>query len=183
MSYNQDNIINKVKDLINNLGFDMLELKILRTGKNTTLRCVVDLIDGGVSIDNCVKLNKEIGRFLEEEDILPDNFTIEVNSPGIDRPLYSEKDFLKVKGRYVNLWFKEAIGGKDFIEGRITDIKDNITRVRCCFTDFKFQNIVFTKDFVLDEVYKSLDMIELEIVSNINDRVPIKDAIYLVCNS
>lgn len=63
-----------------------------------------------------------------------------------------------------------------------TDIKDNITRVRCCFTDFKFQNIVFTKDFVLDEVYKSLDMIEMEIVSNINDRVPIKDAIYLVCN-
>ena len=102
----------------------MLESKILRTGKNTILRCVVDLIDGGVSIDHCARLNKEIGRFLEEEDILPDNFTIEVNSPGIDRPLHSEKDFLRVKGRYVNLWFKEAIDGKDFIEGKISDVKD-----------------------------------------------------------
>ena len=62
-----------------------------------------------------------------------------------------------------------------------TDINDNIIRMRCCLADYKFQRIIFTRDFELDDKL-SVEMIEFEIIRYINDNVAIKDKIYLVCN-
>lgn len=66
-----------------------------------------------------------------------------------------------------------------------TDINDNIIRMRCCLTDYKFQRIIFTEDFELNQYNNrdfTNDIIEYEIIRYINDNVAIKDKIYLVYN-
>ena len=124
MDYNRQSIIDEVRKLVQDLSFELLESKIFHAGSRETLRCIVDSPNGGITVDQCVKVNRQIANFLEEEGILPDNFVIEVNSPGIDRSLKLEKDFLKIKGKQVGLWLKELFCDKDYIEGKICDVKD-----------------------------------------------------------
>jgi len=65
-----------------------------------------------------------------------------------------------------------------------TNINNDITRIRCCFTDMKFQRVEYTKDYILDGdlLYKIVEEIESELITNINCEVTVKDVIYLVCN-
>ena len=62
-----------------------------------------------------------------------------------------------------------------------TDIKNNITRMRCCLTDYRFNRLVFIKDYRIDDE-NTINIIENEIIRNLNDNVALKDNVYLVCN-
>lgn len=62
-----------------------------------------------------------------------------------------------------------------------TDIKNSITRMRCCLTDYKFNKLAFIKDYRIDDE-NTISDIENEIIRNLNDNVALKDNVYLVCN-
>lgn len=63
-----------------------------------------------------------------------------------------------------------------------TDIKNNITRFRCCLTDYNFNGIVFINDYRMNEKVNDISFIEKEIIRNLNNNVALKDSVYLVCN-
>lgn len=62
-----------------------------------------------------------------------------------------------------------------------TDIKNNITRVRCCLTDYEFNRLVFIKDYEIN-TENTISFIEIEIIKNLNNNVALKDVVYLICN-
>jgi hypothetical protein len=62
-----------------------------------------------------------------------------------------------------------------------TDIKNNITRMRCCLTDYKFNGLVFIKDYEIN-TENTISFIESEIIKNLNNNVALKDIVYLICN-
>jgi hypothetical protein len=62
-----------------------------------------------------------------------------------------------------------------------TDIKNNITRIRCCLTECNFNRLVFVKDYRIDDEI-TINFVESEIIKNLNNNVALKDNIYLVCN-
>ena len=72
-----------------------------------------------VSIDDCEQVNREIGTILDVEDPLPFTYTLEVSSPGLDRPLRNVRDYERFAGRLAKLVVKEAVDNQKAFEGRL----------------------------------------------------------------
>ena len=125
MDINDNNIIDKIKELALAGGVEIVESSIFHAQGQATVRVIVDYPDGGVTMDVCAGLNKSLNRYLEETSLLGDNFLIEVNSPGLDRKLKTVNDFKRVLGRNIMLWLKEKVDGKDYHEGVVRSVDEN----------------------------------------------------------
>jgi len=115
----------KVADIVKEAGAELLELKINSSSGKNSLRCLVDLLQGGITLDSCAAINRKIVTYLEESGDLGSDYTLEVNSPGLDRKLHTFKDFLKVKGRNISLWLSEPVEGKEYLEGQVLALGDD----------------------------------------------------------
>lgn len=122
--------IDKIKELV--VPFleiqvvDLIDLHIQRDGKKIILKFLVDKPTGGISLEECAKLNEEIGQILENQDFIQESFVLEVSSPGLDRPLMTIKDFIRATDKDVIIFLKEKIQGKIELSGRIASVKDNV---------------------------------------------------------
>ena len=88
-----------IEPSLGSLGFTVDELT--RTGK--ALRLVIDRASGVVSVDDCQRVSELVGPLLDQADLIPDSYTLEVWSPGAERPLRSQADYLRFMGFLVNV--------------------------------------------------------------------------------
>tara|TARA_Y100000031_G_C8000002_1_gene283151 strand:+ start:22 stop:480 length:459 start_codon:yes stop_codon:yes gene_type:complete len=121
---NQAEIKRKIEEIVSSLGAELIDFRIFNVSGKMTLRCVVDHPLGGITIDNCAAINKKAVIFLESSKLLGDDYTVEINSPGLDRPLKTSKDFLRVQGKNVSLWLVEPVEDKDYLEGEVIKVSD-----------------------------------------------------------
>ena len=103
---------------------DLVDLIYRYEGRNLFLRILMDKPRGGISLEECARLNNEINRILDEKEILKTRYILEVFSPGLDRPLLTRSDFLRCINRNIRLFLLEAINGKVELEGVITKVED-----------------------------------------------------------
>ena len=100
----ENNIESKVskllEDKINNLGYELYDVKYEKEGKNYYLRIIIDKPEG-IDINDCEKVNNEINDILDEADYIKEQYFLEVSSPGIERTLRKEKHFLKQIGNEI----------------------------------------------------------------------------------
>jgi ribosome maturation factor RimP len=110
-----------------------LEIWDIVTRRETTGRIVRVFIDRpgpaataeeSVSIEDCEQVSREIGTILDVEDPLPFAFTLEVSSPGLDRPLRGEQDYHRFAGRLAKIVVSEAVDNQKAFEGRLRGIED-----------------------------------------------------------
>jgi ribosome maturation factor RimP len=122
-----DRLLDKIKQAaepyINNMGYEMVDLSLSRTKNGWILRFLVDKPSGGISIQECAVLNEGLGGFLDKESILEEGYSLEVSSPGVDRPLVTKKDFLRIYGRWIRVFLNEPIKGKVEMEGILEAVK------------------------------------------------------------
>ncbi|MCP4705197.1 MAG: hypothetical protein GY865_11345, partial [candidate division Zixibacteria bacterium] len=100
----KNKIAELVKPLIEENGFDLIELKLGRYRQNNNIRIFVDS-DNGIQLGDCAKLSKAIAVILEEKNLFQSRYTIEVSSPGLDRPLQTSKEFRRRIGEQVQILF------------------------------------------------------------------------------
>ena len=81
-----------ITPVIEDLGFELVRVRLM-SGKETTLQVMADNADGGIDVDNLAEISTAISAVLDVEDPILDMYTLEVSSPGIDRPLTRLKDF------------------------------------------------------------------------------------------
>ncbi len=86
---------------------DLVELKVAHHGRSMRLQVFVDS-DDGVTLGDCVKLSRSIDREIETQELIEGPYTIEVSSPGIDRPISSEKEFRRKLGRTIAVSFRDT---------------------------------------------------------------------------
>ena len=79
----------------------------------------------GVTIEDCVRINRRLTRELEHDEDLPVSLSIEVSSPGLDRRLHSRRDFERVIGEHIRLEVTEENGTKRTIKGLLTDVTED----------------------------------------------------------
>jgi len=77
-----------------------------------------------VSIEDCEQVSREIGTILDVEDPLPFAYTLEVSSPGLDRPLRGEQDYRRFAGRLAKIVVSEAVDNQKAFEGRLRGVED-----------------------------------------------------------
>ena len=80
--------------------------------------------EDSVSIEDCELVSREIGTILDVEDPLPFAYTLEVSSPGLDRPLRGEEDFRRFAGRLAKIVVSEAVDNQKAFEGRLRGLED-----------------------------------------------------------
>jgi len=82
--------------------------------------------DESVSIEDCEQVNREIGTILDVEDPLPFAYTLEVSSPGLDRPLRSLDDYKRFAGRLAKVVVSESIDNQKAFEGRLNGVDGDV---------------------------------------------------------
>ena len=81
--------------------------------------------DESVSIEDCELVSREIGTILDVEDPLPFAYTLEVSSPGLDRPLRGENDYRRFAGRLAKIVVSEAVDNQKAFEGRLRGVDED----------------------------------------------------------
>ncbi|MGN1400409.1 MAG: ribosome maturation factor RimP [Bacillus sp. (in: firmicutes)] len=99
-------------------GLELVDVEYVKEGKNWFLRVYIDK-DGGIDIDECGLVSEKLSEKLDELDPIEHNYFLEVSSPGAERPLKKEKDFLKALGKHVNIKTYEPIEGSKEFEGTL----------------------------------------------------------------
>ncbi|MDP2839701.1 MAG: ribosome maturation factor RimP, partial [Syntrophales bacterium] len=79
----------------------------------------------GVTVDDCAQISNQLGDLLDVHDTPPGAYTLEVSSPGLDRPLDRDQDFLKYRGSRVHLRLTEKIEGRRDFRGELVEYEDS----------------------------------------------------------
>jgi ribosome maturation factor RimP len=105
-------------------GVELVELLYLRPGRRQVVRLIVDKV-GGVTIDECADLSRRMSADLDMVDVLAGRYTLEVSSPGLDRPLKTAADFRRKFGRAVSVRYKAAPDQTEIVEGEIGEVNED----------------------------------------------------------
>lgn len=103
-----------IEPILAESDLELVDLSFHRQGRSLVIRCLVDGVQG-VNLQRCAAVNRRIGNILEEADVIEDSFTVEVSSPGLDRPLVSTRDFERVVGETLQLTVSDSEGHTDQI--------------------------------------------------------------------
>ncbi|MCY4546131.1 MAG: ribosome maturation factor RimP [Gemmatimonadetes bacterium] len=134
METDRDSILRNVSSLarpiVDEAGFEWVEMELAGRQGNYILRLLIDK-PGGVTIDDCVAINRELSNLLDLEDPIPSRYTLEVSSPGLDRPFKTERDYRKALGKRVKVVTVDDDGGPVTRTGRLEGIEDGTVEIVC----------------------------------------------------
>ncbi|WP_260284280.1 ribosome maturation factor RimP [Peribacillus aracenensis] len=105
--------------ILEELQLELVEVEYVKEGKSWFLRVYIDK-ETGVDIDDCGNVSEKLSEKLDEVDPIPQNYFLEVSSPGAERPLKKEKDFLNAIGKNVYIKTYEPILDEKEFEGILT---------------------------------------------------------------
>jgi ribosome maturation factor RimP len=105
--------------ILEELGLELVDVEYVKEGKNWFLRVFIDS-PKGIDIEECGVVSERLSEKLDEIDPIPYNYFLEVSSPGAERPLKKEKDFLNSLGKQVHVKTYEPIDGEKVFEGELT---------------------------------------------------------------
>ncbi len=97
-----------VLPILDDLGYELVDLQLQQDGKQLALRIFVDK-PAGITLDDCVEVSREVSAILEVEDPIRSAYRLEVSSPGLDRPLKKATDFQRFVGKKARLKSKNLI--------------------------------------------------------------------------
>lgn len=83
------------------LNLELVDVEFVKEGRNWFLRVYVDTPQGGIDIGQCAQVSELLSLVLDEKDPIEQNYYLEVSSPGAERPIKKEADFLKAVGKYI----------------------------------------------------------------------------------
>ena len=123
-------IIDRVREIaevyLQEHGIELIDIVFRREGPGHVLRIVADTADG-ITVSECAGLNNFLSEVLDREDVIQDHYTLEVSSPGLDRPIKTDRDFERSVGKELEFTMFEAIDGRKTHEGVLVGMdQDNV---------------------------------------------------------
>ncbi|MBX9972445.1 ribosome maturation factor RimP [Cytobacillus oceanisediminis] len=108
-----------VTPIVDELNLELVDIEYVKEGKDWFLRVFIDK-ETGVDIEECGMVSERLSEKLDAEDPIPYNYFLEVSSPGAERPLKKDSDFVKAVGKNVFVKTYEPIDGEKTFEGVLT---------------------------------------------------------------
>lgn len=103
------------------LGLELWGIEQLQQGRSVTLRIFIDCLSG-VTVDDCARVSRQVSAILDVEDPIHGEYTLEVSSPGIDRPLFTLQQFERFLGAEVNIRLRVPVDGRRRFRGVIEKV-------------------------------------------------------------
>lgn len=119
-----DRVRAMVDPILLNEGMELADIEYRRESKGWILRLYLDK-EGGVTLDDCTRVSQEVERSLDVEDFIQTPYTLEVSSPGLTRPLKTEKDFMKYCHRLIKVKTVDPIENRRQFKGRLLGVSEN----------------------------------------------------------
>jgi ribosome maturation factor RimP len=120
--------------ILDSMGLELVEIEFARMGRDSVLRLFIDR-EGGVTLDDCAGLSHDLSAVLDVEDFITVNYSLEVSSPGLDRPLKKVQDYERYKGRLVKIRTYDPVPDdagnkrKTFL-GTLEGLEDGAVRIK-----------------------------------------------------
>ena len=111
-----------ISPVIEDMGFELVRIRLM-SGKSQTLQIMAERPTGGIEVDECAEISTAVSAVLDVEDPILDPYTLEVSSPGIDRPLTRLKDFDTFEGYEAKLETTELIDGRRRFRGELAGVE------------------------------------------------------------
>ena len=142
--------------VIRDLGFELVLLEF----KSGVLQILAENPNtGNLSLDDCTAINKMLGPVLEVEDPIPGAYTLEISSPGIDRPLVKAEDFEKYQGFEAKLELDDGVGdeGRKRFRGKLAGVKNEFVTMIVDNVEHRFELAAIKKARLVltDELIKA----------------------------
>ncbi|MDY6891311.1 MAG: ribosome maturation factor RimP [Pseudomonadota bacterium] len=111
-----------IEPVVSALGLELWGVEFHAAGRNSTLRIYIDAPDG-VSVDDCARVSHQVSGVLDVEDPIPEQYLLEVSSPGLDRPLYTLAQFQAYAGHQVQLRLRAPFEGRRKFKGLLNGVE------------------------------------------------------------
>ncbi len=120
-----------VQPIAARLGLEVVDVQLAgEGGRHTVLRILMDRPDGGITLDECAQVNEALSRQLDLYDLFPSSYTLEVSSPGLDRPLKTDQDYRRFAGRRAELTTYGPVDGQRRFRGILLGVLGDTVAVR-----------------------------------------------------
>lgn len=130
----------------------LVEWHLKRRGKTAVLEVVADKEHGGITIEECARLNRRLAEELDKTLLLGEDYTVEVSSPGLDRPLKTCEDFSRVTGCRVQFYLRERVENRLEYAGVVQRAQEDKVVVRVKDTSVELP---------LEKIQKAVQVIEM----------------------
>jgi ribosome maturation factor RimP len=146
-----------ITPVIEDMGFELVRVRLM-SGKSTTLQVMADRPDGGIEVDELALISQSMSAVMDVEDPILDEYTLEVSSPGIDRPLTRLKDFEMFEGYEAKIETGELIDGRRRFKGELAGVEDDevLINVEEGTIGLKFDWLTDAKLVLTDDLIKEM---------------------------
>jgi len=116
-------------------GLEIFDVQFRREAYGMVLRVQIDrpgpaaTAEECVSVEDCSRVSRDLSALLDVEDFVPVAYTLEVSSPGLDRPLRGRTDFERFSGRRAKVVMREAVDGQTFLRGRLAGVDADVALI------------------------------------------------------
>jgi len=147
-----------ITPVIEDLGYELVRVRLMSGKDESTLQIMADKPDGGIEVDDCAAISTAVSATLDVEDPILDAYTLEVSSPGIDRPLTRLKDFDAFEGYDAKLETDELIEGRRRFKGILAGVEDDEVLINVAegTIGLKFEWLSDAKLVLTDELIKEM---------------------------
>ncbi len=125
-------------ELQKTMDFEVVDVEFVREAGSWYLRAYCDM-EGGIGIDDCADISRRLSDWLDQEDFIPENYILEVSSPGLGRQLKKDKDFIRERGKRVEAKLYRAINGSKEISGTLGDFDSSVITLIDGETELKLE--------------------------------------------
>ncbi|PJG86245.1 ribosome maturation factor RimP [Conservatibacter flavescens] len=128
-----------LNDSVEDLGCELVGIECQRVGRTLTVRLFIDK-EGGVTIDDCADVSRQVSAVLDVEDPIADKYNLEVSSPGLDRPLFTLGHYERFIGEDIVVHLRIALGDRRKWQGKLVRVEGDMISL---LVDGQEQTFVF----------------------------------------
>lgn len=132
-----------IRPAVDETGKILLGIEYISAGNNSVLRLFIDH-ENGINVDDCAEVSRQVGALLDVEDPISSEYSLEVSSPGVDRPLFELAHFQAVMGETVNVKLSMPLNGRRKFKGPLVAIENDTLIIEVDSIDYELaiSNIV-----------------------------------------
>ena len=125
-----------LRPAVEETGKTLLGIEYLSAGNNSVLRLFIDH-ENGINVDDCAEVSRQVGALLDVEDPISSEYSLEVSSPGVDRPLFELAHFQEVVGETINVKLSMPLNGRRKFKGPLVAIENDTLVVQVDSIDYE----------------------------------------------